>query len=82
MNIKSIIEIFKLVSLPHAKTPMGRWNIHNNRKTALKIKYATEDNCFQNYKGIMQTQMQEEENNELARDDEYMYMMGYESVHA
>ena len=57
---------------------MGRWNIHNYNETTLKIKYATEDNCFQNYKGIRQ----EEEKNELASDDEYIYRMGYESVHA
>ena len=55
MNFKSIIGIFKGISLPRVKTPLGRWNIHNHRETILKIKYATEDNCgisYHNYNNI------------------------------
>jgi hypothetical protein len=80
MNFRSIIGIFKRTSIPDVKTPLGRWNIHNNRETTLKIKYATEDNCGISchiYKNITQIQ----ENNELDDDNKYIYMMGYESVH-
>jgi hypothetical protein len=78
MNFKSISEIFKRVSLPHVKTPLGRWNIHNYTETTLKIKYATEDNCgisCHNYKNIIQIQ----ENNELDDQKYIIYKMGYES---
>jgi hypothetical protein len=80
MNSKSIIEILKKVYLPQVKTPLGRWNLNNYRQTTLKIKYANEDNCgisSINYKNIIQMQMQP--NNLL--DEEYIYSMGYESVH-
>lgn len=80
MNFKSIIRIFKGISLPRVKTPLGRWNIHNHRETMLKIKYATEDNCgisYHNYKNISQIQ----KNNDLDDDNKYIYMMGYESLH-
>lgn len=43
MNFRSItnfIDIFK-----QAKTPLGRWNIHNYKETTLKIDYANKDNC-------------------------------------
>lgn len=69
-----IIQIFKRLSLPHVHTPLGRWNIQNYRETALKVKYANEDNC-----GVSSAQIQP--NNESDKDDEYLYMMGYESVH-
>ena len=79
MNTRSIIEIFKRISFTQSKTPLGRWNINNHKETTLKIKYATEDNCgiaFHNYKNI--TKMQE--NNELDHDNEYIYVMGYDSL--
>jgi hypothetical protein len=73
MNTTRITDIFKRMFLPHVKTPLGRWNIHNHIETSLKIKYATEDNC-----GIYNgTKMKQNDN----KDKEYMYMMGYESVH-
>jgi len=65
--------------LLHVKLPLGRWNIHSYSETMLKIKYATEDNCgvsYHNCKNIIHTK-----NNELDYDNEYIYMMGYESVH-
>lgn len=78
MNFRSIIGgIFKGVSLSQVKTPLGRWNIHNHSQTILKIKYANEDNCgisYNNHKNIIQ------QNNQLD-DNEYIYMMGYESLH-
>ena len=76
--------------MPHIKPHLGRWNIHNYSETALKIKYATEDNCgisFHNYKNITQieeTQQKQriQQNNKLDYDDnKYIHMMGYESVH-
>lgn len=77
MNFISIIKFFKGTSL---SPPLGRWNIHSYKETMLKIKYATEDNCGvsnHNCKNITQIQ----KNNELDYDNEYIYMMGYESVH-
>jgi len=77
MNTRSIIEIFKRISFTQSKTPLGRWNINNHKETTLKIKYATEDNCgiaFHNYKNIPQP------NNELDHDNEYIYVMGYDSL--
>lgn len=75
MIIKNIIGIFKNSSV--LKTPLGRWNIHNYKETSLKIKYANEDNCgvccnndIINVKKINDSD-----------DNEYIYAMGYESVH-
>jgi hypothetical protein len=69
-----IIQIFRRLTLPHVNPPLGRWNIQNSRETALKVKYANEDNC-----GVSSTPIQQ--NNEPDKDDEYRYMMGFESVH-
>jgi hypothetical protein len=65
---------------PHVKLPLGRWNIHHYRETALKIKHGNEDNCglsshiYKNIKQIDQT-------NKVDGDNKYIYMMGFESVH-
>jgi hypothetical protein len=77
MNTTRITDIFKRMFLPHVKTPLGRWNIHNYKETSLKIKYATEDNC-----GI-HCYNNNGNNNKMKKNDDkkYMYMMGYESVH-
>jgi hypothetical protein len=80
MNIKSITEIFKHISSSHVKTRLGRWNNHNHEETIIKIKYATEDNCgfsYHNYKNTTKIQ----QNNQLEDDKNYIYVMGYESVH-
>lgn len=78
MNAARIIDVFKRACSPHVKTPLGRWNTHNYSETALKIKYATEDNCgVYYYKNAKQMQ----EDVELHEDEKYIYMMGYESVH-
>lgn len=75
MNIISIIKIFNHAFVPHIKPPLGRWNVHNHVETALKIKYANEDNCgISCQKNI--TQQKDESDN-----DEYIYAMGYESTH-
>lgn len=81
MNARRIIDVFKRTFSPHVKTPLGRWNIHNHSETALKIKYATEDNCgisFHNYKNTSQI---EQKNHSDDHDIKYIHMMGYESVH-
>ena len=65
MNSRTILSLFKVAQ----KSPLGRWTVHNSRETALKIKYATEDNC-----GISGIYKRKE-------DESYMYMMGYESAH-
>jgi hypothetical protein len=72
-----ILDIFKCIYFTPLNQPLGRWNNHNYKQTALKIKYATEDNCGisgNNYKNSSQIQ-------KVALDDnEYIYMMGYEST--
>jgi hypothetical protein len=75
MNVIRILNMFKNI-----KVPLGRWNIHNHRETTLKIKYANEDNCGisgNNYKNTTLIQ----DNVDFDDDDEYIYSMGYESVH-
>lgn len=90
-----MINIFKYAFIPHMKTPLGRWNIHNYTETTLKIKYANEDNCgvcssnYENIEPIINEQNNNisstniiaiKQNNKID-DKEYIYMMGYESVH-
>jgi hypothetical protein len=78
MNATRILDIFRRTSLSHIKAPLGRWNIHNHKETALKIKYANEDNCGisgNNHKNTIQIQ----KNNELD-DSQYIYVMGYDSL--
>jgi len=87
----NLINIFKYAFMPNMKTPLGRWNIHNYKETTLKIKYANEDNCgVCSSNNIEQQdiiisptniiQLQPEQINKLD-DKEYIYMMGFESVH-
>jgi len=79
MNALRITNIFKRMHSPHVKIILGRWNIHNDSQTILKIKYANEDNC-----GLSSTNeniKQVRQNNELDDDTEYIYMMGYEPTH-
>ena len=87
MNSLRILNIFKYLYSPHVKVNLGRWNIHNDSETILKIKYANEDNCGlssnnnnnnnnNNNKNIKQVY----QNNELYDDKEYIYMMGYEPI--
>jgi hypothetical protein len=74
MNSTRILNMFK-----HIKVPLGRWNIHNHKETTLKIKYANEDNCGisgNNYKNMTQIQK-----NIDYDDNQYIYRMGYESLH-
>ena len=82
MNSLRILNIFKHLYSPHLKVNLGRWNIHNDSQTILKIKYANEDNCGlssnnNNNKNIKQIY----QNNELYHDKEYIYMMGYDPTH-
>ena len=70
MKKTSIIELFKLGTLRrHIKSPLGRWNIHNNRETNLKIKYANEDNC-----GISGNNYKIKKNNDIDDDNIYIYI--------
>ena len=72
MNAKRILDIFKRMYFTPVNQPLGRWNINNNYKqTMLKIKYANEDNC-----GISGNKYKNETD-----EDQYIYMMGYESTH-
>ena len=78
MNARRILDIFTHLSLTQNKPPsLGRGNIHNHRETMLKIKYANEDNCGisgNNYKNTKKI-------NNMLDDNQYIYMMGYESTH-
>ena len=79
MNTKRISDIFKRLYLTHSNPSLGRWNSHNYTQTTLKIKYANEDNCGVSgnlYKNTIQI-----EKNDQLDDKQYMYIMGYESVH-
>ena len=79
MNNKRIYNIFTRIYFTHVTPPLGRWGIHNHTQNILKTKYANEDNCGVSgniYKNITPIQ----KINETA-DNEYIYMMGYESVH-
>lgn len=72
MNARSILSLFKCpnqLKTGQVKTPLGRWNAHNHKETSLKIKYANEDNC-----GLSCLPTE-------PLDQNYMYMMGYESAH-
>jgi len=80
----NLINIFKYAFIPHMKTPLGRWNIHNYTETTLKIKYANEDNCgVCSSNNIVQEQVQLKQPEQINKldDKEYIYMMGFESVH-
>ncbi len=79
MNAKRILDIFKRMYFTPVNQPLGRWNINNNYKqTMLKIKYANEDNC--GISGNKYKNIKNELKNELD-DNQYIYMMGYESTH-
>jgi hypothetical protein len=80
MNAKRIINIFNNVFFAQVKPPLGRWQIHNSKQTALKIKYANEDNCGTcgEYNDNIIQGHKYSKNEEL--DKTYMYMLGFESV--
>ena len=84
MNFKSIVAFFKVSSLSRAKVaPLGRWKLDNYKETTLKTKYATEDNCGICYHDCRNvTQLSNNKINKIESDyNNYIYMMGYESVH-
>lgn len=78
--MKTTLRLFTKSLLSSSKTPLGRWNINNNSETSLKIRYANEDNCGvccnTNIKNIDNVEKKDESD-----DNEYIYAMGYESVH-
>ena len=77
MNVKHIINVLRIAYHAPIKTPLGRWNIHNNTQTKLKIQYANEDNCGTSGNYSEYTE-QIKETQEL--DELYVYMMGTESL--
>jgi hypothetical protein len=79
MNARRILDIFKSTSSVHIKQPLGRWNIHNHSETALKIKYANEDNCGISGNNYKHTKIIQKKYDFV--DNQYIYSMGYESVH-
>ena len=82
MNSTSIVNMFRRIYLTHVIPPLGRWSAHNYNQTTLKIKYANEDNCGISG-GISENtrQMQKIQTNNHNDDNEYIYIMGYESAH-
>jgi hypothetical protein len=90
MNAKHFIDVLKLVYRVEVKPVLGRWYIHNNTQTKLKIKYANEDNCgissyyYENNENILQIKQNNEFIQEKDKDKEleevYVYMMGLEST--
>ncbi len=64
--IRRILDVVKHGIVTQKKPILGRWNMHNERETILKIKYANEDNC-----GI---------SGNTFKTDDNPYMMGYESI--
>ena len=79
MNPIRILNWFKRVSFTQVNVPLGRWKIHNNRHTGLKIKYANEDNCGISGINYKKNTAQIQTNKGLV-DDPYIYIMGYESL--
>lgn len=71
--------ILRFINNSQMNLPLGRWNIHNHKKTVLKIKYANEDNCGISGNISINTTNKQEKN--LLEDGDYVYMLGYESVH-
>lgn len=65
MNAKHFIDVLKLVYRAEVKPVLGRWHIHNNIQTKLKIKYANEDNC-----GISSYYNKNNENNDNNKNNE------------
>ena len=85
LNPRRIIDIFKRAYFAEVKTPLGRWNIHNYKQTALKIRYANEDNCgtcgtYNPNTRQIQENNEYEQNPESESDKLYIYMMGLDSV--
>jgi hypothetical protein len=77
-------------TLRFIKPLLGRWTIHNSKETSLKIKYANEDNCgvcCNNYNGLIthtpgNIKFAKSLNTTVTQnDDDFIYAMGYESVH-
>ena len=78
MSIRNSVGILKKIFHPDVTPLLGRWNRNNYKETSLKIKYANEDHCgvCSNSENTM-----EAPNNNKADETEYIYLMGYESVH-
>lgn len=79
MNATRIPNLFKRIHFTQVNMPLGRWKIHNNTQTNLKIKYANEDNC--GISGIQYKNTKKIQRNNESDDNQYIYSMGYESVH-
>jgi ferredoxin len=79
MNVRHIIEVFKVASRKPAKTPLGRWSINDSLlHTKLKINYANEDHCGTCSAYIVQKQLSNMTNEE--NEIFYQYMIGSESL--
>ena len=76
MSVRNSISILKKIYLPHVTPLLGRWNMHNSEETTLKIKYANEGNC-----GVCDSISLEAPKKKMMDEDEYIFLMGYESVH-
>ena len=83
MNARHIISLFTNAFRAPVQHPLGRWNIHSHKQTMLKIQYANEDNCGTcgeyDYNSN-QIETKPERNQEFDEDEQYVYMMGLETV--
>jgi len=79
MRAPRMFDLFKRASSTHQKLLLGRWNIHTHGETSLKIKYANEDNC--GISGNNCTEVTQKSKQSDFDNNQYLYSMGYESVH-
>jgi hypothetical protein len=76
MSLRNSIGIYKKIFLPHVTPLLGRWKLNNSEETTLKIKYANEDHC-----GVCSSISVEAPPKKKVDETEYIYFMGFESVH-
>ena len=82
MNIRHIITVLKDCCKRKIKTPLGRWNLENNKQTKLKINYANEDHCgsCSEYMAIKQQLHTVKYQQEKKEEELYKYMIGVEAI--
>jgi len=81
MNARHIISLFTSAFRAQIQPPLGRWNVHSHKQTMLKIQYANEDNCGTcGDSNSNHIETKHERNQDFDEDDQYVYMMGLETV--
>mgnify|MGYP000933106359 FL=1 len=82
MSIRHIITVLKDCCKRKIKTPLGRWNIENNKQTKLKINYANEDHCGScaEYVVLKRELHSVKEKQQQKEEELYMYMIGTDEL--